>query len=94
MKDDLCVITFPSIYQALNFEKLLKKHNITVKLMPVPRELSSSCGSCGKIDCESKDMVLELCNNNGIEIDDFHRLKANQKKESLFEKLIKRKAKK
>ncbi|MEW5957497.1 MAG: DUF3343 domain-containing protein [Chloroflexota bacterium] len=37
------VITFPSSFYALRGEKVVKKANFTCKLIPCPRELSSSC---------------------------------------------------
>ena len=38
--------TFYSHYGALVYYKNLKKQNILSKMMPVPRKVSSSCGTC------------------------------------------------
>lgn len=43
MAQDLWVITFPSVHNALRAEKVLKAAGIAVALIPVPRELSGSC---------------------------------------------------
>ena len=40
------IATFFSHFGAIRFEKNCKSKNITAKLMPVPRTLSSSCGTC------------------------------------------------
>jgi hypothetical protein len=40
------VATFFSHYDALTFFNFLKGKNITAKLMPVPRKVSASCGTC------------------------------------------------
>lgn len=40
------IATFFSHYDALTFFDFLKGKNITAKLMPVPRKLSASCGTC------------------------------------------------
>jgi len=36
----------------LRAEKILKKHNIAHELVPVPRNLSSDCGMCVKLQDE------------------------------------------
>ena len=40
------IVTFFSHYDALTFFNFLKGNNITAKLMPVPRKVSASCGTC------------------------------------------------
>ncbi|MBT9140335.1 MAG: hypothetical protein DDT30_00911 [Dehalococcoidia bacterium] len=42
--DNYYVVTFHSVSQALRFEKLALSQGIAIKLIPVPRVLSSSCG--------------------------------------------------
>ena len=39
------IITFESMSDAINLEKILKKKNIEGRLIPVPREISSGCGT-------------------------------------------------
>lgn len=46
------IATFYSHFGAVRFEKICKKNNITSKLMPVPRTLSSSCGTCVSYECD------------------------------------------
>ena len=38
------VMIFHSIHKIMKAEKVLRKANLTVRLMPVPRQLSSDCG--------------------------------------------------
>ena len=40
------VATFFSHYGALTYCKALKEQSIDAKLMPAPRRVSSSCGTC------------------------------------------------
>jgi hypothetical protein len=58
-------ILFHSIHDVLKAEKIFKKHEIQHELIPVPRNLSSDCGMCIKVD-EEIDIVLPLL--TGIEI--------------------------
>lgn len=46
----ICIATFYSHFGAVRFKKDCKKENITAEAMPVPRDLSSSCGTCVKFE--------------------------------------------
>ncbi|WP_286034944.1 DUF3343 domain-containing protein [Megamonas hypermegale] len=50
------IATFYSHFGAIRFKKLCDAQNITAKVMPVPRDLSSSCGTCVK--CEG-DLIAQ-----------------------------------
>jgi hypothetical protein len=51
---DYSVVLFSSTSGALRAEKLAKEARLRVKLIPVPRQLSSDCGVC--LRCESTDV--------------------------------------
>jgi hypothetical protein len=40
------IATFFSYYDALTFFNFIKEKNINARLMPVPRKVSASCGTC------------------------------------------------
>lgn len=82
-----CVITFYSTNYALEFEKKLKSLSIDVSLMPIPRQISSSCGTAAKYPCELKDKIIYICNENNIEYEDFHTVNINTKS-SLLQKFF------
>lgn len=46
---NLCFILFHTIHDVLRAEKILKQHKISHELVPVPRNLSSDCGMCVKL---------------------------------------------
>lgn len=52
------IATFYSHYGAINFKKALSRRGVQVQLMPVPRALSSSCGTCARFEGELTDMGL------------------------------------
>jgi len=78
MKETYCVVTFESTQHALMFEKLLKDNKLGIKLMPVPRQLSSSCGTAGYVSCDEKEEILDLTKENHIPISEFHELEISQ----------------
>ncbi|MFA6844748.1 MAG: DUF3343 domain-containing protein [Sphaerochaetaceae bacterium] len=46
------VATFFSHYAATRFAKKMSRHNLAFSLRPVPRSLSSSCGTCVVFEAE------------------------------------------
>lgn len=46
------IITFHTHFDALQYERFLKKAGLKGKLQPVPRALSSSCGTCVRFATE------------------------------------------
>ena len=71
------LFTFETISMVLLFEKALKNENIKTKLMPVPRQFSSSCGSCAIIQKEDLEKTKEICQKNHIFYDEIHLYEKN-----------------
>ena len=64
------IATFFSHFGAIRFSKQLKSEGIAAKLMPVPRRVSSSCGTCVRYRAEEAcldaldedtEAVYEVC---------------------------------
>ncbi len=53
------VATFYSHFGAVRFKKTCEGMGWSARLMPVPRSLSSSCGTCVRCDGELPDPVPE-----------------------------------
>ncbi len=51
------IATFFSHFGAIRFSKQLKETGLHGKLMPVPRRVSSSCGTCVKFEARSGTAV-------------------------------------
>ena len=45
-----CLATFFSHFGATRFRRLCRARGVACELMPVPRSLSSSCGTCARFD--------------------------------------------
>ncbi len=43
-------VTFYSHYGAIQFKRKMEARGVDVTLMPVPRFLSSSCGTCARLE--------------------------------------------
>ena len=58
------IATFFSHFGAIRFKKLCQKASWPAKVMPVPRDLSSSCGTCVRYEgtalCPDENMPEEV----------------------------------
>ena len=70
------VILVYSISHAIRIEGMLKKEGINARMIPVPRHLSSDCGSTVRIPGIAKEnceKLLRECNIEFIDIVDLDR---------------------
>jgi len=64
------IATFYSHFGALTYNKALIKQGISTKLMPVPRKVSSSCGTCvfyehiSAVDSDDCELDSVYCDND------------------------------
>ena len=72
MKMPQGVILFPSIHFALRAEKIIKEKGFSIKLIPVPRHLSSDCGVCLRIRWEDKEKILDILGAAGVKQEGAH----------------------
>ncbi len=62
-------VLFFTSNHAFRAEKLLKRENIDCKLVPVPRQFSSECGVCLRIDPACREEVARLLASSRVEMD-------------------------
>ena len=48
------IATFYSHYGAIQFRRNCQAMNLSAEVMPVPRDLSSSCGTCVRFETEGE----------------------------------------
>lgn len=67
-----CYITFPTTFSALHAESILKKTDLSFKMVPVPRFISSSCGIA--IRCYNNDVehIRNIFCAGSVKYQDFH----------------------
>ncbi|MCU0581690.1 MAG: DUF3343 domain-containing protein [Syntrophales bacterium] len=56
--EDCDVVLFHSVTHAMKAEKLLKAAGLTIKLIPVPKHISSDCGVCLRFPREQQEAVV------------------------------------
>ena len=68
------VALFHSISGALRAEKLLKAESVPLKLIPVPRHLSSDCGICVRFERADQMKVEGILGRSKMEIQGIHQI--------------------
>ena len=64
-----CVASFPSVSHALRFEKLMNSLQKPVKLIPVPRIISSSCGIAARFPQDELCEITALVVSGEVEVE-------------------------
>lgn len=65
-------ITFKSVSYAMKFETAMKNYEIKIKIIPVPRSISSSCGLCGRFNLDELDELKALMIKDNLEYDNIY----------------------
>lgn len=68
------VATFDNTHHALRFEKTLKENDIKLTIMPVPREVSASCGLSVKFHIDEYDKIKTLTAEKEILIKKYYKI--------------------
>lgn len=67
-----CFATFDTTHMALWFEKSCRKGGLAVKVIPVPRAFSASCGLACEYPCEEAEAIAKIVEENQIEVNGYH----------------------
>ena len=63
-----CIATFETTHMAILFEKTCKKAGLSVRIVPVPRYISASCGLACRFSLQDEARVRDLATENSIEV--------------------------
>lgn len=72
------VITFPSTHAALKFDSVFKEKG-TAKLVPVPREISSSCGLAARLPDQDTSKLIAILDTLNMEYEGIYRIAPGEK---------------
>lgn len=73
------LLTFPSVHHAIKFESKLRGKLPYLRLVPVPRELSSSCGVAAKVFGSKVEEIKCSIEENELEYDSIYLYEAHKK---------------
>ena len=64
-------ITFPTVHEALHFEEVLKG-TFTFRIVPVPRELSTTCGIAVRLSPEDLELAKSKIEEHSLKYGEIH----------------------
>ena len=73
-KNALSIALFHTNSAVLRAEKILRREGFTIKLIPVPRHLSSDCGIALRFDADAGTRVCEILKEAGVSIASIHQI--------------------
>jgi len=60
------LVLFDSSHHAFAFDQKAKEASLGGRLIPIPRELSASCGMCYRSQVESRNLLKSFMENDSI----------------------------
>lgn len=83
-----CYITFPTTYYAIRAESLLKNLSYPFKMVPVPRAISSSCGTALCCQCDDLKTIRDFLQQDNVELENYYRIDETGLKINSVEELV------
>lgn len=74
MKENYSVVIFYSTSAAIRAESLTQKANLKIKLIPIPRHLSSDCGVCLRFNNEDKPKIEKILQDGKVEYENIYKI--------------------
>lgn len=69
-----CLATFNVTSMAIMFERACRKEGLKVRIVPVPRSLSASCGLACSYSCGDEGKIKELCREKNLDVVEYHHI--------------------
>lgn len=69
-----CFATFDVTSSALMFEQVTRDAGFGVRLAPVPRSISASCGLACQFQPEEYDALVDFATQKGLDVTSWHKL--------------------
>ncbi|MHC4713011.1 MAG: DUF3343 domain-containing protein [Planctomycetota bacterium] len=69
MRDEVCIVTFPTTFAALRAERAAGEAGLAVRMVPVPREISSDCNMGMEASVKDMQALRSLLTSRGVECD-------------------------
>jgi len=67
--EEYICVTFQNVHTALQFERKLKLYKTSLRLIPVPRKISATCGMAAKLTWEDWLLIQEKMDSLELEFE-------------------------
>lgn len=83
MNDEYYLATFKTTHDALSFDKRFISKGYKTIIMPVPREISHSCGISVRLSNINLDKIIQIIDEEDISIEGIYLINGNKKKNNI-----------
>ena len=66
--NDYYIAVFDSTHYALKFEKVIRAGGFKINIMPVPREITASCGISAKLEIDEIEKIMALAVEENLKV--------------------------
>jgi len=80
--NDYYLAVFDSTHYALQFEKVIKGNGLKINIMPVPREITASCGISAKLEADEIDRVKVLAAAENLKVSGYYHVETQNGKKT------------
>ncbi|MDD4504444.1 MAG: DUF3343 domain-containing protein [Clostridiaceae bacterium] len=80
--NDYYVAVFDSTHYALKFEKVIRAGGFKINIMPVPREITASCGISAKLEVDEIENIMKLAVAENLKVADYYHVEAQKGKKT------------
>jgi D-alanine-D-alanine ligase-like ATP-grasp enzyme len=76
------IAVFDSTHYALKFEKVIKENGFKITIMPVPREITASCGISAKLEIDEIEKIMSLAVKEDLKVQGFYHVESENGKKT------------
>jgi hypothetical protein len=80
--NDYYIAVFDSTHYALQFEKVIRGESFTINIMPVPREITASCGISAKLESGEIGKIKALAVEKNLKVASYYYVEAQNGKKT------------
>lgn len=80
--NDYYIAVFDSTHFALHFEKVIRNSGLKINIMPVPREITASCGISAKLETDEIDRVKEVALGENLKVSGYYHVETQNGKKT------------
>jgi len=78
--NDYYIAVFDSTHYALKFEKVIKNGGFRINIMPVPREITASCGISAKLEVDEIEKIMALSVKENLKVSGYYHVESQNGK--------------
>ncbi len=80
--NDYYIAVFDSTHYALHFEKVIRGGGFAINIMPVPREITASCGISAKLETVEIEKIKELAVTENLKVGGYYHVEVQDGKKT------------